>query len=399
MLLEGVTVLDLTRVVAGPACTRTLCDYGAQVIKVEPPEGDLLRRGVPQANGVALTFAQQNAGKQHLCIDLSTDAGQALVLELAAQADVVVENYRAGVADRLGVGYQDVCKVNPNVIYCSITGYGQTGPAAHRRAYAPVIHAELGLIELNARERGTDPMPEAVSHADFAVGAQAANAILAALFYRERSGEGQHIDVTMADTMLATNEFAAVEINGGIGEAISPFRPGKAALLELADGTWVQVPGNPTTWIFGVAKALGKEVELAELGWQTPADTQGQDHKIREVMQEWASAYADVAAFEKALDSARIPLGTVKKLADAAREDWAEHRQALIEVDINGAQRPIPRAPARFSKVEVGPRRGAYLRGADNASLLQSLLKLDDAQIAELQRSGVLKSETPAEQQ
>jgi len=394
MLLEGVTVLDFTRVVAGPACTRTLCDYGAEVIKIEPPEGDLLRRGVPQANGVALTFAQQNAGKQHLCIDLRSADGQSLALKLAAQADIVVENYRAGVAARLGLGYEDVCKVNPNIIYCSITGYGQTGPAAHRRAYAPVIHAELGLVELNARERGTDPMPEAVSHADFAVGAQAASAILAALYHRERTGEGQHIDVTMADTMLATNEFAAVELNGGFGDAISPFRPGKAALLELADGSWVQVPGNPTTWIFGVARALGKEQEMADLGWHSHEDTQGQDHKIREVMQTWAAQYADVASFEQALDSARIPLGTVKKLADAAREDWAVHRRALIDIDVNGVQRPVPRAPARFSRAEVGPRRGSYLRGADNHDVLQTRLGLDDAAIAALQTAGVLQQET-----
>ena len=151
-----------------------------------------------------------------------------------------------------------------------------------------MIHAELGLLELNARERGTDPMPEAVSHADFAVGAQAAGAILAALFHRERSGQGQYIDVTMAETMLAINEFSAIELNGGFGEEISPFRPGKAALLKLADGTWVQVPGNPTTWIFGVAKALGRESELQTHGWHTPADTQGQDDAIRAWMQSWA---------------------------------------------------------------------------------------------------------------
>jgi len=393
MLLEGITVLDLTRVVAGPACTRTLSDYGATVIKIEPPEGDLLRRGVPKVNGVALTYAQQNAGKQHLCIDLGTAQGAALAQRLAAQVDVVVENYRAGVAHRLGLGYETLRGINPGVVYCSITGYGQTGPAAHRRAYAPVIHAELGLIELNARERGTDPMPEAVSHADFAVGAQAASAILAALYHRQRSGEGQHIDVTMADTMLATNEFAAIEINGGFGEEISPFRPGKAALLELADGTWVQVPGNPTTWIFGVARALGKQAEMDTLGWRTAADTQGKDAEIRALMQRWASEYENVEQFEAALDSARIPLGTVKRLADAAREDWAIHRQSLIDVDINGETRAIPRSPARFSAAGVGPRRGAYLRGADNRAVLKQRLHLDDAQIDALEKAGVLLSE------
>ena len=225
-----------------------------------------MRQGVPKANGVSIGFAQQNAGKKNLCIDMSKPEGSQIVKRLAADADIVVENYRPGVAGRLGIGYSDVCIDNPSVIYCSITGYGQEGPAAHRRAYAPVIHAELGLLELSARERGMDPMPEAVSHVDFAVGAQAATAILAALFSLERTGKGQHVDVSMAETMLATNEFSAVDINGGFGDEISPFRPGKAALLKLADGSWVQVPGNPTTWIFGVAKALGKQAEMKERG-------------------------------------------------------------------------------------------------------------------------------------
>jgi CoA:oxalate CoA-transferase len=393
-LLDGVTVLDLTRVVAGPACTRTLCDYGAHVIKVEPPEGDLMRRGVPKANGVALGFAQQNSGKAHLCIDLSKPDGKRLVGRLAARADIVVENYRPGVADRLGIGYKDVCRDNPNVVYCSITGYGQDGPAAHRRAYAPVIHAELGLLDLSARERGTDPMPEAVSHVDFAVGSQAASAILAALFARERTGQGQYIDVTMAETMLATNEFSAVEINGGFGDEISPFRPGKAALLKLADGSWVQVPGNPTTWIFGVAKALGRTEELAARGWHTHQDTQGHDEEIRLLMQAWAGEYENAAAFEQALDSARIPLGTVKSLTEAVSEDWAEHRRVLVELEVNGAPRLIPRSPVRFSNADVGPQRGASLRGADNRAELQAQLGLSDAELDGLENSGVLLSET-----
>jgi crotonobetainyl-CoA:carnitine CoA-transferase CaiB-like acyl-CoA transferase len=236
-------------------------------------------------------------------------------------------------------------------------------------------------------------MPEAVSHVDFAVGAQAASAILAALFHRERTGIGQHIDVTMAETMLATNEFSAVEINGGFGDEISPFRPGKAALLQLADGSWVQVPGNPTTWIFGVAKALGKQDEIAAHGWHTPADTQGQDEEIRLVMQKWAGEYANATEFEQALDSARIPLGTVKPLAEAVREDWAQHRKALIELDVNGTQRLIPRSPVRFSNGEVGPRRGAYLRGADNRRELQARLGMTDDQLDKLEADGVLQSE------
>ena len=200
----------------------------------------------------------------------------------------------------------------------------------------------------------------------------------------------------MAETMLATNEFAAVEINGGFGDEISPFRPGKAALLRLADGSWVQVPGNPTTWIFGVAKALGKDEEIASRGWLSPVETQGKDDEIRALMQEWAAEFSDVNEFERALDSARIPLGTVKTLSDAVREDWAIHREALIDLDINGASRQIPRSPARFSDTTAGPRRGSYLRGADNRRELAKRLGLSAEELDELEAEGVLLSESLA---
>jgi crotonobetainyl-CoA:carnitine CoA-transferase CaiB-like acyl-CoA transferase len=393
MILNGITVLDLTRVVAGPSCTRTLADLGADVIKVEPPSGDLLRRGVPKVNGVAIGYAQQNAGKRHLSIDLTREEGQSLALALALKADVVVENYRPGVADRLGLGYDTVREGNAGVIYCSITGYGQDGPAAMRRAYAPVIHAELGLVDLNARERGTEPLPEAVSHADFAVGAQAATAILAALVHRYRTGEGQHIDVSMAETMLAVNEWTAVEVNGGFGDEISPFRPGKAALIRFADGSWVQIPGNPTTWIFGVAQALGREDVLAERGWHGPGDTQGHEDAIKALMQEWAAEFATVVDFEAALSAARIPLGVVKPLANVADEDWAEARGAFVELAMGEEAVRIPKSPFRFSAAEVGPRRGAAPRGADNRHALAELLGLTDEELDHLEAEGVLSNE------
>jgi CoA:oxalate CoA-transferase len=390
MLLEGLTVLDLSRVVAGPACTRTLADLGADVIKIEPPEGDLMRRGVPKVNGVALGYAQQNAGKRHLSVDLTKEAGRDLVFRLAAKADILVENYRPGVAQRLGLGYADVAAGNPAIVYCSITGYGQSGSASGRRAYAPVIHAELGLLDLNARERGTDPLPEAVSHADFAVASQAATAILAAMVHKLRTGEGQHVDVSMAETMLAVNEFTAVEVNGGFGDEISPFRPGKAALVRLRDGTWVQVPGNPTTWIFPVAKALGKEPDLHTRGWHEPRNTQGMEQQVVELLQQWAGEYQDVQTLEAALESVRIPLGKVKPIADIPDEPWAVERGVFVDVDVNGSPVRIPRSPFRFSRGSAGPRGGAYPQGRDNRRALAALLELSDEELSALEAADVL---------
>ncbi len=390
MILSGITVLDLTRVVSGPCCTRTLADLGADVIKIEPPEGDLLRRGVPKAGRVALGFAQQNAGKRHLSINLRNPSGRDLVARLAAKADVLVENYRPGVAARLGLGYEEVRTRNPDIVYCSITGYGQNGPAANRRAYAPVMHAELGLIHLNARERGTPPQPEAVSHADFAVGAQAATAILAALVYRLRTGVGQHIDVSMAETMLAMNEWTTVEVSGGFGDEISPFRPGKAALLQLKDGTWVQLPGNPTTSVFRIAAALDKTDELDARGWHDPESTQGKEAEVKELLQSWALQYATVSDFEAALESLRMPLGEVKSLGDTVNEDWAIARQAFVEIDVDGVPVKVPRSPFRFSAGPVGPTSGSHVQGHDNRTALKELLDLDDETLDALEADGVL---------
>src|SRR4051812_28206758 len=192
MPLAGVRVLDLSRVLSGPSCGKALADLGADVIKVEPPEGDLTRTARPRVGGVPVYFAQQNCGKRCISVDLHTDAGRDIVSELTTAVDVVLENFRPGVLDRLGIGYAAVRARNPRVVYCSISGYGQTGPMAGRRAYAPVMHAELGLMEFTARRLHAEPRAEAVSHADLYAGMQATVAILAALLQRDRTRVGQH---------------------------------------------------------------------------------------------------------------------------------------------------------------------------------------------------------------
>src|SRR5205823_5115850 len=149
--LTGVRVLDLSRVLSGPSCGKALADLGADVIKVEPPEGDLTRTAQPRVGGFPVYFAQQNCGKRCVSVDLQLDAGRALIADLAAASDVVLENFRPGVLARFGLDYASVREPNPRVVYCSITGYGQDGPMASRRAYAPVMHAELGLMEFAAR--------------------------------------------------------------------------------------------------------------------------------------------------------------------------------------------------------------------------------------------------------
>jgi crotonobetainyl-CoA:carnitine CoA-transferase CaiB-like acyl-CoA transferase len=395
-LLDGVTILDLTRVVSGPSCTRSLADLGAEVIKVEPPEGDLWRKGVPKVGSISVGFAQLNAGKRFMSVDLSTDKGKEIVFKLALQCDVVVENYRPGVAAKLGLGYEALVSEKPDIIYCSISGYGQDGPARDRRAYAPIIHAELGLLHQNAREWGTEPLAETASHVDFGVGLQASNGILAALFHREKTGEGAHVDASMAETMLAMNEATAVETNGGLGGQTSPFRPGKAPVVQVKNGDFAQLPGNPSTMIFSVARAIGREQELEVLGWTSPTSMDVEEAALK--LREWALEFDDVDSLEAALDSIRVPVGVVRALADTPDADWAVARKAFMDVDSNGGSIRVPRSPLRIRNHEVGPRSGAYALGDDNRVMLKERLGLDDAEIDSLEKDNVLISESNQEE-
>ncbi len=389
--LDGIRVLDLSRVVSGPSCTRALCDLGAEVIKIEPPEGDITRQAHPRFDGISVYFAQVNCGKRCICLDFGKPEARRLAFELAVRSDVVVENFRPGVAARLGVGYPAVRERNPRVVYCSITGYGQSGPSAQRRAYAPVIHAELGLLELGARGRGLDPMPEPVSHADFAVGAQAAQAILAALLVRERNGRGQHLDVSMAETMLAMNEWTSVEVNGGPQGKLSVFNPSKAAIVRLRDGTFVQIPGNPAAVFVAVCRALGREKLLEEPRF---SDIYARDRHLDEVvalMRAWAVEFPDFESFDRALGTQRIAVGAVKRLAEMVDEPWARARGAFVELEApDGTRFKLPRSPVRFSESDAGLRGRPAAQGEHNRAVLRDVLSLPDPELDRLEAEGVL---------
>jgi crotonobetainyl-CoA:carnitine CoA-transferase CaiB-like acyl-CoA transferase len=165
--LAGVRVLDLSQVISGPICGRVLADLGADVVKVESPAGDISRRVPPHvAPDTGLYFSQANAGKRAVCIDLRADAGADLVRRLVACCDVLIENFRPGVLARRGLGADELLAAHPRLVYCSISGWGQDGPWAQRRAYAPLVHAEAGRIELAARLRGTPPQQEVHVHGD-----------------------------------------------------------------------------------------------------------------------------------------------------------------------------------------------------------------------------------------
>src|ERR1700742_4321347 len=202
--LAGIRVLDFSIMLAGPYCARLLADVGADVIKIEPPEGDDMRLRAPRRDGHSAYFGQLNAGKRSLALDLKNPDAIKLVRQLVAESDILVENFRPGVMDRLGLGYEALRAINPRLIYCSISGYGQTGPQAERAAYAMIVHAESGFDRALMRYAGDRDRPAAgaVFVADILGGIFGFSAIQTAMVQRSRTGEGQRIDVALMDCML-----------------------------------------------------------------------------------------------------------------------------------------------------------------------------------------------------
>src|SRR6266478_4790404 len=203
--LDGLRVLDFTTTIAGPHCARMLADLGAEVIKIEAPEGDMMRTRPPLRNGASTSFGQLNAGKKSIVLDLKTSQAVEAVRRLVATADVVVENFRPGVMRRFGLDYEALAPIKPELIYCAISGYGQTGPSAGLPAYAPVIHASSGydLAQIAYQDEARRPDYCGIYIADVLTGTYAFGAITAALYDRQASGAGRMIDVSMLESMLS----------------------------------------------------------------------------------------------------------------------------------------------------------------------------------------------------
>src|SRR6201997_1618794 len=203
--LDGGRVLDFTTTIAGPHCTRLLADLGAEVIKIEAPDGDMMRTRPPMRSGASTSFGQLNAGKKSLALDLKSPRGVEAVRRLVASADVVVENFRPGVMRRFGLDYDALRPIKPDLVYCAISGYGQTGPSAELPAYAPVIHAASGYDLAHMAYQGEARRPDycGIYIADVLTGTYAFGAILAALHQRQATGRGQMIDVSMLESMLS----------------------------------------------------------------------------------------------------------------------------------------------------------------------------------------------------
>ena len=398
--LEGIRVLDFTRVLSGPHCTRMLSDLGADVIKLEPPEGDLTRFAYPRVGSMSTYFAQQNVGKRNISMDLKHPEAIELVKKMVEHCDVLVENFRGGVMDKLGLGYDVLKKINPQLIYASINGYGSTGPWKNRRAYATVVNAETGMTGLQARARGGVATNDPHSHADVYTGMEAAAGILAALFQRTSTGAGQHIDISMAQTMLYVNEHVHNELFEAEVSAnvIRSFQPGDYPILQTGDGTYVVVSGHPAEK--GTFDLFVKAMNRPEL-LQDPrfVDVENRLKHLDDVVaeiREWAKSVQTAQEIEDVMAQSGLAMGVMRTMKEIAATEWADVRNALIEVDDrSGATFRVPNSPWVFSASDTATQGAAKFRGEDNEMVLGELAGLTHDEVVQLTEAGVLSQRVP----
>ena len=400
--LDGIRVLDFTRVLAGPHAARMLCDLGAEVIKIEPPEGDLTRFGQPRLNSLATYFIQQNVGKLNMSLNLADSRAVDIVRKLVAMSDVVIENFRPGVMQRLGLGYDTLAAQNERLIYASISGYGATGPWVDRRAYAPVVNAEVGLTKHQGDVRGGAYANDPFSHGDVYTGMEAAAGILAALVQRGRTGRGQYLDISMAETLLYVNEHAHDQLWEGEVPAdwIRSFQPADYPVLTTRDGSIVVVSGHPASKTnFGWFCAAMERNDL--LNDERFVDVPARLAHLADfhaILRAWATTVTDAETIEKIFAEHNLATGRLRSVADVARTDWAKQRGVITEVSDRGAGTiRIPQSPWKFSDADVRIRGIPKYRGEDNTAVLRDLLGVDDATITQLAHDGVTSSHQPSD--
>jgi CoA:oxalate CoA-transferase len=392
--LAGLTVLDFTRVLAGPYCTRLLADLGADVLKIERREGDDTRRGYfqlePGRQDQATYFVRINVGKRSVALDLTRPEARPVVLDLARKSDVVVENFVPGVVARLGCDHATLSAVKPDLVYCSISGFGQTGPWRTLQAFAHIISAVSGLMHLE-RNADAEPRVSYLQAADVLAGTHAFGAICAALWRRARTGGGAYLDVSMLECLVAAEDITyGAMLNGG---AEYPG-PRAGMLIHQIDGEWftVQSVGAPDLWQRLITAM--KRPDLAEdPRFATPLARRQHWAELRPLIVTWIDTFSSAKAALQACTAARIPAAPVLTPDEVIAHPHLAEREffpavphpARQDVRVTGVpftvdgQRPRPAGPA------------PYRPGEHTREVLSDLLGYDAQTIESLRKAGAIE--------
>jgi crotonobetainyl-CoA:carnitine CoA-transferase CaiB-like acyl-CoA transferase len=350
----GLRVLDFSTTIAGPHCARMLADLGAEVIKIEPAEGDMMRSRPPVRNGCSTAFGQLNVGKKSLVLDLKSSDGLEAVRRLVGSADVLVENFRPGVMRRLKLDYATLAKLNARLVYCSISGYGQTGPSAELSAYAPVIHAASGYEMAHLAHQPGRMRPDncGIYHADVLSGVYAFGAIGAALYQRERSGRGQHIDVSMLEAMLA---LTLNEVQWSQFET-KPFQRAVFGPIQTADG-FVMVAIASEKTFQGLMRTIGRPAWIADPRFAQYVPRRQNWTDLMDGVEVWSRGVTTAQCLA-ALAEEGVPSAAYRTVKEALQDPQLAHRGALAEVEDGGGSFKVLNQPFRMSaaKVSAGPK-------------------------------------------
>ena len=392
MPLSGIKVLDLTRVVSGPFCTMLLADFGANVIKVEAPGGDPTRITGIMGSGENPYFVNLNRSKRTIIINMKTWAGKEIVHRMADQADVLVENFRPGVMERLGLGYQELKKTNPGLIYAAVSGFGKTGPYAHRPAFDFIAQAMSGFMSLNGAA-DQDPLRVGIPISDTVAGLYAAFGILTALRERDRTGVGQEVQCAMVDGLMSMFTFACGAYfatgelpprNGNDHMVVSPY-----GVFQSSDGPLAIAPSTDKNWR-QLCSALNREDLPSDPRFDTPEKRRENRQDINKIVndiiqtktrQEWIDI----------LNSYGVPTGPVNNLAEAFSDPQILHQEMLIESPQPSGPVKMPGFPVKLSETPAQVRLPAPQPGEHSRAVLDEL-GYSKGSIEELIADGVVET-------
>lgn len=385
--LKGVRVLDMTWALAGPYCTMVLCDLGAEVIKVESPDGgDPSRKSLPFIEGVSSYFLSVNRGKKSVAVNLRHPQGKEIVLALANQSDVLVENFRPGVMDRLGLGYGALRETNPRIIYAACSGFGQKGPYAHRPAYDVVVQGMGGALSITG-EAGGPPVRVGFSIGDIGGGIFTALGVLAALHERESSGQGQMVDISMLDGQIALleNAFARFFATGEVPQRIGTRHPLRTPFqaFPTQDGHIVLAAGEERFWQ-RLCQVINRPDLLGDERFKdNPSRTRNHD-QLEPILKEITQT-KKTAEWVALMDKSDIPCGPVNSIDQVVNDPHTAAREMITEVEHSKAGRlKVINSPLKLSRTPVKIERACPELGEHTEEVLQNLLGFSQEKITEL---------------
>ncbi len=388
--LAGLKIVDFTIVMSGPMCTRMLADAGADVIKIEPPDGDVVRQRPPHRGGISTYYASMNCGKRSVVLDLQTPQGRELARELAAQADVVVENFRPGVMKRLGLDYESLSAENPRLVYASISGFGQSGPRAQTPAYAPVIHAASGYEAAYSeyQKGGTRPANNGIFIADVLGAGNAFSAIMLALYERERSGKGQLIDVSLMDCVLG---MLIYEMQAAQFPPDSPrqvYEP-----VRSRDG-YVMVAAVTQKNLDVLFDVIGYPQGKTDPRFATVATKEANWSALLELIERWTLERSG-AECEAILMQAGVPCSRYRTVAEAMADPQVATRGTMARLGEGEASFLVANAPYQLSATPTSARPRLAALGEHGREVLDEMLGLSPQRFEELRAQGVFGKATP----